>query len=135
MAYPGRQNIYEAIIRKMVQESLEQQEAAFRQAHEGDTDEQLLQYLRSWAMRLNHTPWPGEILGGSYIETRFGSWNRALAMARLPLPHTANQSKSFARFRDETEKQKEIYKQKKSEKKALSAQRRIRQEARRKQQG
>ena len=56
MAYPGRQNIYEATIRRMVQEALEQQEQDFRQQHAEDSDEQLLAYLRAWAIRKQHTP-------------------------------------------------------------------------------
>ena len=132
MGYPGRQNIYDAIIRRMVQDALELQEQQFREAHGSDTDEQLLSYLRSCAVKLNHTPWPGEILGGSLIEERFGSWERALALARLPEPHTMNQSKHFARVRLETEKQKELYRQKKAEKKILSARRRAEQDAKRK---
>ena len=116
MAYPGRQNIYEATIRRMVQEALEQQEQDFRQQHAQDSDEQLLAYLRAWAIRKQHTPWPGEIVGGKFIQERFGSWNRALLLARLPAPKTANQSKSFARVREETEKQKEIYRQRKAKK-------------------
>ena len=133
MAYPGRKNIYEATIRRMVQESLAQQEQDFREQHVSDTDEQLLTYLRSWAIRLNHTPWPGEIVGGSFIQERFGTWNRALAMARLPMPGTANRSQSFVRVQEETEKQKERYRQRKAEKKELANQRRIQQEAKKKQ--
>lgn len=132
MAYPGRQNIYEATIRRMVQESLEQQEQAFRLRHEADTDEQLLAYLRSWAIRYNHTPWPGEILGGSYIQERFGSWNRALSLARLSTPQGSNQSRTFARVREEEEKQKEVYRQRKAEKKAQAARKRIQQASKRK---
>ena len=128
MAYPGRQNIYEATIRRMVQEALEQQEADFRQQHAEDSDEQLIAYLRAWAIRKQHTPWPGEIVGGTFIEERFGSWNRVLALARLPVPRTANQSASFARIKEETERQKELYRRKKAEKKQL-AQKRLAQQA------
>ena len=129
MAYPGRQNIYEATIRRMVQEALEQQELEFRQQHGEDPDEQLLAYLRTCAFRLHHTPWPGEIAGGQLIQERFGSWNRALAQARLPRPGTANLSRSFARYRQEEQRQRELYKKKKAEKKALANERRLRQEA------
>ena len=122
MAYPGRQNIYEATIRRMVQEALEQQEADFRQQHAEDSDEQLIAYLRAWAIRKQHTPWPGEIVGGAFIEERFGSWNRVLALTRLPVPRTANQSASFARIKEETERQKELYRRKKTEKKQLAQQ-------------
>ena len=132
MAYPGRQNIYEATIRRMVQEALEQQEQEFRQRHESDTDEQLLALLRASAIRLHHSPWPDEIVGGLFIQERFGSWNRALALARLPAPKTANQKKSFARIQDEEERQKEVYKQRKAEKKVLANQRRLQQEAKKK---
>ena len=131
MGYPGRQNIYEATIRRMVLQALEAQEEEFRQVHEGDTDQQLLLYLRSNAFRLHHTPWPDEILGGRYIETRFGSWQQAVTLARLPMPRGANQLKNFARFRQETERQKEIYRQRKAEKKVL-AQNRLDQQAARK---
>ena len=132
MAYPGRQNIYEATIRRMVQEALEQQEQDFRGQHGSDTDGQLLAYLRSWAIRKRHTPWPGEIVGGQYILERFGSWNRALALAKLPEPRTENQMKSFARVQEETKKQKEIYRLRKAEKKVLANQKRLQQEAKKK---
>ena len=132
MAYPGRQNIYEATIRRMVREALTQQEQEFRQQHETDTDAQLLAYLRAWAIRKHHTPWPGEIVGGSFIQERFGSWNRALAMARLPMPKTANRSQSFVRVQEETQKQKEIYRQRKAEKKALAQERLAQQAAKKK---
>ena len=132
MAYAGRNNIYDATIRRMVQEALAQQEQEFRQRHEAAADEQLLAYLRAQAIRLHHTPWPGEIVGGSYIEERFGSWSRALILAKLPAPRTANRNKSFVRVQRETEKQKEIYRKRKAEKKALANQRRILQEAKKK---
>ena len=132
MGYPGRQNIYDAIIRRMVQEALELQEQQFQQEHGSDPDEQLLSYLRSCAIKLNHTPCPGEILGGSMIEERFGSWERALALARLPEPQTLNQSKNFVRVRLETERQKKVYRQHKAEKKVLAAKRRAEEEAKRK---
>ena len=132
MAYPGRQNIYEATIRRMVREALTQQEQEFRQQHETDTDAQLLAYLRAWAIRKHHTPWPGEIVGGSFIQERFGSWDRALAMARLPMPKTANRSQSFVRVHEETQKQKEIYRQQKAEKKALAQERLAQQAAKKK---
>ena len=132
MGYPGRQNIYDSTIRRMVQEALEQQEQEFLLAHETDTNEQLLDYLRTCAVKLNHTPWPEEILGGSVILARFGSWERALVLAKLPEPKTLNQSKNFVRIRQETEKQKEVYRQRKAEKKVLSAKRRAVQDAKRK---
>ena len=123
MGYPGRHNIYEATIRRMVLEAMAQQEQAFRDQHGTDTDEELLTYLRTWAIRLQHTPWPDEIEGGRFIQERFGSWDRALALARLPAPRTVNRNKDFARYQMETEKQKEVYRRKKAEKKLRAQQR------------
>ena len=131
MAYPGRHNIYEATIRRMVLQALEDQEQTFKKEHRADTDEQLLVYLHAAAIRLRHSPWPGEIVGGSYIEERFETWYRALQMAKLPEPSTPNKQKSFARFQEEVERQKEAYRQRKAEKKIL-AQKRLAQQAVRK---
>ena len=131
MAYPGRHNIYEAAIRRMVQQALEAQERSFREQHQKDTDQQLLLYLRESAMKLHHTPWPGEITGGGLIRERFGSWDRAVLLARLAAPRGLNQPKNFLRVQEETERQKEIYRRKKAEKKIL-AQQRIAQKGRKK---
>ena len=132
MAYPGRQNIYEATIRRMVQAALDEQEQRFRQQHEADTDEQLIAHLCSCAAQLQHTPWPGEIVGGDFIKERFGTWPQALTLAKLPAPRTANQSKTFTRVQEETEIQKKVYRQRKAEKKMRSAQKRAQQAAKKK---
>ena len=132
MAYPGRQNIYEATIRRMVQEALEQQEQEFREQHKEDTDQELLMYLRVCAIRLHHTPWPGEIVGGKLILERIGSWERAVMLAKLPAPRTANHQKNFARVQEETERQKEAYRKRKAEKKTLAQQRIAQQGAKKK---
>ena len=132
MAYPGRHNIYEATIRRMVQQALEQQEQEFREQHQEDTNQELLMYLRVCAIRLHHTPWPGEIVGGKLILERIGSWERAVMLAKLPAPRTANQQKNFARVQEETERQKEVYRKRKAEKKILAQQRIAQQGAKKK---
>lgn len=132
MGYAGRHNIYEGAIRKMVTLALEAREEEFRKEHGSDTDAQLLAYLRLCATKLNHTPWPEEILGGTVITERFGSWEKALTAANLALPLGENKPSTFPRVKREEERQKEIYRQRKAEKKILAQQRRIRQEARKK---
>ena len=132
MGYAGRHNIYEGIIRRMVTEALDAQEEAFRKEHENDTDGQLIAYLRSSAMQLHHVPWPGEIVGGKVIAEHFGSWEAALMIAKLPRPEGPNKLSSFPRVKQEEERQKEIYRQRKAEKKILAEKRRHEQEARKK---
>lgn len=132
MAYPGRQNIYEATIRRMVQQAIEEQEQQFRQQHETDTDEQMISYLRTCAVQLQHSPWPGEIVGGGFIQERFGTWQQALSLAKLPMPRTPKQAQTFARVQEETERQKKVYRQRKAEKKMHAAQKRAQQAAKKK---
>ena len=132
MGYAGRHNIYDGAIRKMVTLALEAREEEFRKEHSDDTNGQLIAYLRQCTAELQHTPWPGEILGGTVIVQRFGSWEKALSAARLPLPRGENKPSTFLRVQQEEQRQKEIYRQRKAEKKILSEQRRIQQEAKRK---
>ena len=123
MAYPGRQNIYEATIRRMVAQALQQQEEQFRQEHSRDPDEALLDVLRSWAADNGYTPWPGELPGGSCLLERFDSWERVTELAGLPAPKHPNRIQSFRRYAEEAQRQKEIYRLRKAQKKQLAQKR------------
>ena len=123
MPHPGRNNIYDATIKRMVNEALEAQEQEFAQNRGGDSDEQLLAYLQFCAELMGHTPWSREIVGGRSIEARFGSWDKALAKAKLPKPTTQDKLTGFARYIEETERQKVVYRQKKAAKKQKAQQR------------
>ena len=117
MPHPGRNNIYEATIKRMVNEALEAQEQEFACNRGNDSDEQLLGYLCFCASLLGHTPWPREIVGGSLIEKRFGTWQIALIKANLPKPSTPDKTSGFARYQEQTQRQKELYREKKAAKK------------------
>ena len=132
MGYPGRHNIYEATIRRMVTQALEAQEMQFRQTHEQDTDEQLLELIRDWASDHGYTPWPDELEGGSYLTERFDSWEHLIGLAGLKPPTHPNRTQSFQRFHEESDRQKAIYRRKKAEKKQLTQKRLTQQTAKRK---
>ena len=123
MPHPGRNNIYDAIIKRMVNEALEAQEQEFAQNRGSDSDEQLLAYLQFCTQLLGHTPWPREIVGGSMIEARFGSWQMAIVKAKLPMPTTPDKLTGFARYQEEEERQKIRYREKKAAKKQKAQQR------------
>ena len=123
MPHPGRNNIYEATIKRMVNEALEAHEKEFVANRSADSDEQLLGYLCFCTQLLGHTPWPREIVGGSLIEARFGSWQTAIVKANLPSPTTPDKLTGFARYAEETERQKMIYREKKVAKKQKAQQR------------
>lgn len=121
---PDRNSIYNAVINRMVRESLEQKEEDFAIAHAQDSDAELLIYLRRCAAELRHSPWPKEIVGWKYLIERFGDWNKMLRMAHLPMPKTPSKPSTFLLVIDENRNQKEIYRQRKEEKKAKAAERR-----------
>ena len=81
MPTSSRNAIYDATIRRMTACALEEAENRFAVEHAQDTEQQLADYLRKYADELGHTPWPREIPGGVTIQTRFGSWEAAVAEA------------------------------------------------------
>lgn len=121
---PNRNSIYNAVIKRMVRESLEQKEEDFAIAHAQDSDEELFIYLRQCTAELKHSPWPREIVGWKYLTERFADWNEMLKKANLPMPTTSNKVSSFQLVIEETKYQKQVYRQKKEEKKARAAERR-----------
>ena len=122
MPTPSRNDIYEAVIRKMVNQALEEQEERFEEIHGKDTDEALILYLQDGARELGYSPRYKEIIGWRLLEQRFGGWNEALQKAGL-IPAPRCPVTKLPRIVEETEKQKELYRQKKAEKKLKNKQR------------
>ena len=50
----------------------------FALAHQNDSLEQLKKYLQDCAKKLGRTPTRTEIIGGEFIDFRFGSWKSAV---------------------------------------------------------
>ena len=130
MPRPTRNEIYEAVIRKMVMQALEEQELQFTRDHAFDTDEELLDYIREYAAVFHYAPRYKEIIGWKLITERFGSWGAAIEKAGLHLSSSCPVER-LPRIQEEVRKQKELYRQRKAEKKILSEQRRLQQEAKR----
>ena len=123
MPHPGRNHIYEATIKRMVNQALQAQEEEFASRRGSDSDEALLEYLLFCTSVLKHTPWPREIVGGVLIAERFGSWENALRKANLPAPNTLDKVTGFERYQEEIQRQKEQYREKKAAKKQRAQQR------------
>lgn len=128
----ARHDIYNAVIRRMVQEALTEKHEAFAQIHEQDTDAQLLSYIRSCAKDLGHSPHQMEVIGWPLLLARFGTWHDVLHRAGLGLPQTPNASSSFRIIQEEVAVQKRIYRKKKEQKRHQAEQRLVRQEQKRK---
>ena len=118
--HPDRNKIYNAVIHRMVVNSLEEKERAFLKNHGEDSNEVILDYLRHCATELRHSPWPKEIIGWRLISERFGTWEKALEAAKLSKPVTANKPSSFRLVQRERALQKEIYRQRKLERQQKS---------------
>ena len=104
MPTPSRNDIYEAVIRKMVSQALEEQEESFEEIHGKDTDEELILYLQDCARELGYSPRYKEIIGWRFLEQHFGSWNEALQKANL-IPAPKCPVTKLPRIVEETEKQ------------------------------
>lgn len=113
----------EAALRKVLTQrtlvALSKQNVAFVLEHQNDTWQELLQYLVRCQAALGRAPARTEVIGGDFIELRFGSWGKALASigvengGRLPTPDIEN----TRLFRDEYDRQRTADKQAKLEKK------------------
>ena len=113
----------EAALRKVLTQrtlvALSKQNVEFVLAHQNDTWQELSKYLARCQAALGRAPARTEVIGGDFIELRFGGWGKALASigihggGRLPTPSLENTKL----FRDEYERQRAADKQAKLEKK------------------
>ncbi len=114
--------------------ALEARDAAFAEKHADTPLAELAQYLVRCTGMLHHTPVPGEIDGGTFIEQRFGSWEAALAMAHLWPPTSPPALKNTARYKREKAVQEPLFyeesERRKKEKRAKAAASHAEQQAR-----
>ena len=113
----------EAALRKVLTQrtlvALSKQNVEFVLAHQNDTWQELSQYLARCQAALGRAPARTEVIGGDFIELRFGSWAKALGSigvedgGRLPTPDIEN----TRLFREEYDRQRAADKQAKLEKK------------------
>lgn len=78
--------------------ALEEKERLFLENHSDDTDEQLLDYLRSCAQGKKRTPYKCEVPGSDFIAKRFHGWDAAAQAAGLPpagIPPKGARKKAF----------------------------------------
>ena len=86
--------------------ALEARHRQFAEAHGRDTNTQLLAYVCQCARQLGHTPIAGEVIGGPFIEQRFGGWRRVVAASGLPpVPRKAPPPSQRAIYKEEYQRQ------------------------------
>ena len=94
-------NWHEQHIAKRTRAALDEQDRAFAERHAGDTLAELACYLRRCAEHWGRSPAPCEIVGGSYIAERFGSWSDALRAAHLNPAYSHPHNRSNGRYQRE----------------------------------
>ena len=72
------ENALHRIVKQRTLASISMRNVAFVLEHQNDTLEQLTEYLYARRMEFDHAPTRSEVVGGDYIEYRFGSWRKAL---------------------------------------------------------
>lgn len=106
-------------VKARVRESLSNQQKNFAEEHKNDTEEQLIDYVREFANELGKTPNAGEIIGGPYIASRFGGWDRLLDRAGLPKPGTMPYAERRLIYKKEVKRQEVLLRQELQNKKEL----------------
>lgn len=100
MTYKGN-DPFENKMRQKAKLSLAMKELEFAVEHAGDTDEELVEYIKRCRRDLGHTPHSNEVIGGKYITQRFGDWRRALRLGGMYLAGPAPQQRNRKIFKDE----------------------------------
>ena len=100
---------------------LRQQQEEFVRAHQTDTEEQLLDYVRQQAEVLRYTPNPGDLIGGPYIYKRFGNWERVIALCGLPKPGKMPPMKNRTIYKEEYRRQLILFRQERQKEQEIRA--------------
>lgn len=105
-------------LKAMVNVAMKEKNAAFLEEHRNDTDEQLLDYLRTCARKLGHTPHPGEIYGSYLLTQRFSGWANAVSAAGLTNPVHQLSREQCRIYTDELRTQERMFKENREKDKA-----------------
>lgn len=73
-----RQDNQDQIIYSRIERVIAYKNIQFILEHQSDTLEQLSAYLQSCMEDIGHPPAMVEVIGGEYIQYRFGSWQKAI---------------------------------------------------------
>ncbi len=73
-----RQDNQDQIIYSRIERVIAYKNVQFIIKHQSDTLEQLSAYLQSCMEDIGHPPAMVEVIGGEYIQYRFGSWQKAI---------------------------------------------------------
>ena len=115
------ENALHRIVKQRTLATLSIKNVAFVLEHQDDTLDDLTEYLHARRMEFDRPPTRSEIIGGDFIEYRFGSWRKALLAigvksewALNARPRKLEETKLYL---DEYAAQKQLHQQEKQQKK------------------
>lgn len=129
--YQDNRALHEKRLKERVRTVISKRNIEFTLAHQHDSVPELVRYVRQCKEELGHVPARTEIIGGEFLELRFGSWFNVLRCSGYvnysgTVPNTPALEHTEL-YRAEYERQWEQHKQaKKERKKAAETERRDR---------
>lgn len=129
--YQDNRALHEKRLKERVRAAISKRNIEFTLAHQHDSIPELVRYVRQCKEELGHVPARAEIIGGEFLELRFGSWFNVLRCSGYvnysgTVPNTPSLEHTEL-YRAEYDRQWEQHKQaKKDRKKAAEAERRDR---------
>ena len=112
---------YEQHITARTVAALEEKEKDFPRLHAGDSEQELIEYVRRCADEMGYTPTMREVIGGTYIAQRFGGWPAVLKEAELVADHACPAQTKRYIFLKEREVQVELHRQEREAKRKTRA--------------
>ena len=115
------ENALHRIVKQRTLAELSKRNVAFVLEHQNDTLDDLTEYLRARRMEFDRPPTRSEVIGGDYIEYRFGSWRKALLAIGVKSEWALNADprklENTQLYLDEYAVQKQLHQQEKQQKK------------------
>ena len=110
------ENALHRIVKQRTLATLSMKNVAFVLEHQDDTLDDLTEYLRARRMEFDRPPTRSEIIGGDFIEYRFGSWRKALLAIGVK-SEWARKLEETKLYLEEYAAQKQLHQQEKQQKK------------------
>ena len=114
------ENALHRIVKQRTLATLSMKNVAFVLEHQDDTLDDLTEYLRARRMEFDRPPTRSEIIGGDFIEYRFGSWRKALLAVGVKSEWALNarprKLEETKLYLDEYAAQKQLHQQEKQQK-------------------
>ena len=103
------QRWYETMLDARTQSALRERQAAFAAEHRQDSEEELLALMRERAGAVKGMLHSAEFLGRDLVIERYGSWERGLIAAGLPVPKGGKKLRFTELYREEYARQQKLH--------------------------